>query len=116
MPSESSGSAVIRWADPETVREAVEELARRLRDEHPEVRRIYWYGSWVSGAPTPSSDVDLCVVISGDPRRPRERVPDYLPDRFPAAIDLAVLTEDELEDLRERAPGWYRAISSGRML
>lgn len=42
------------------------------------------------------------------------RVPDYLPDRFPVPLDLAVLTEAEWRQLPERAPGWFRAIAAGR--
>lgn len=64
--------------------------------------------------PTPASDVDLCVVVESDDRRPRDRIPDYLPDRFPAGVDLLVLTEAELENLAARAPTWHRAIVSGR--
>jgi len=114
MPNGSCGSAVIRWADPEAVDRAVRGFARSLLASHPEVRRVYWYGSWVTGIPTPSSDVDLCVVVSHDSRRPRDRIPDYLPERFPTGVDLTVLTEEELQELRERSPAWYRAIIKGR--
>lgn len=75
--------------------------------------RIYWYGSWVSGGATPSSDVDLCVVVDADERSPRHRVPDYLPSRFPVGVDLVVLTESEWRDLAERAASWHRAIVGG---
>jgi len=90
--------------------------ANALRLHRPGVRRIHWYGSWVSGVPTPSSDVDLCVVIERDARRPRDRIPDYLPDRFPVGIDLVVLTERELDELEERSPAWHAAIVGGRAL
>jgi uncharacterized protein len=107
---------MVRWADPERIAEAVREYAAAMRREKPQVRRIYWYGSWVSGDPIPSSDADICVVVSEDERRPRDRLPEFLPARFPVGIDLSVVTEEELESLRERAPEWYRAITSGRLL
>ena len=90
--------------------------ARGLRDRRSEVSDIYWYGSWVSGTATPSSDVDLCVIVKDDARPPRHRIPDYLPGRFPVGVDLSVLTEEELAELPDRAPSWYRAITGGRRL
>ena len=106
---------MVRWADPDRIAEAVREYAENLR-RRPEVSRIYWYGSWVAGVATPSSDVDLCVIVKADVRRPRDRVPDYLPERFPVGLDLVVLTEDEMEELPERAPSWHRAMVEGREL
>lgn len=88
--------------------------AAELRTRHPGVRRIYWYGSWVSGIPRPSSDVDLCIVVEADERPPRDRTPDYLPERFPVGVDLIVLTERELDALAEQSPSWHRAIVSGQ--
>lgn len=107
---------MVRWADPERIAAAVARYAGLLRARHPEVTEIYWCGSWVSGAATPTSDVDLCVVVESDERRPRDRLPDCLPSRFPVGIDLHVLTEEEMAGLPERAPTWHRAIVSGRRL
>lgn len=106
---------MVRWADTEAVGAAVSQLAAELK-KRPEVREVRWYGSWVSGIPTPSSDVDLCVVVESDDRRPRERIPDYLPSGFPTAIDLVVFTRAEFASLPERAPEWHRAITGGRLL
>lgn len=116
MPLESSSSAVVRWADADRISAAVEAWAEELRRLDPSVSRVFWYGSWVKGRPTPSSDADLCVVLESDERRPRDRVPDYLPRQFPVGVDLVVLTEGEFRQLEERSPGWFRAITSGRRL
>ena len=105
---------MVRWAEPERVELAVREYAEALRRRDRTVSRVLWYGSWVTGVPTPSSDVDLCVVLETSDRRPRDRIPEYLPDRFPVGIDLTVLTEEELKILADRAPTWYRAIVGGR--
>lgn len=107
---------MIRWADPIPVDRAVREFAERLRRERPEVRGIYWYGSWVTGIPTPASDADLVVVVDHDTRPARDRVPDYLPDRFPVSVDLTVLTEEEWDRLPAVAPEWHRTVMSGRRL
>lgn len=104
---------MIRWADYEAVERAVRELAGRIREEHRGVRAIYWYGSWPAGDATPSSDVDLCIVVEDDDRPARARSPDYLPTRFPVPLDLTVLTEAEWRRLPERTPSWHRAITAG---
>lgn len=107
---------MVRWADPERIAAAVTEYAADLRARRREVTRIFWYGSWVRGDATPSSDVDLCVVVAEDDRKPRDRLPDYLPTRFPVGVDLVVLSEAELEALPKRAPDWHRAITHGRQV
>ncbi len=113
MRTASSGTAVIRWADYEAVEYATRQLADRIREQHDQVRAIHWYGSWPAGTATPSSDVDLCIIIEADDRPPRTRTPDYLPGRFPVPLDLTVLTAAEWERLPDRAPSWYAAIEAG---
>lgn len=95
---------------------AVREHVASIRQRFPLVRRVYWYGSYSAGIPTPRSDVDLCIVLAHDARRPRDRLLDFLPDRFPVGIDLCVVTEEELAALAQSAPGWHRAIVSGRQM
>ena len=107
---------MVRWADPERVAEAVQAYVDDVRVRELSVSRVFWYGSWVSGVPTPSSDVDLCIVLESDDRPPRDRVPDFLPHSFPVGIDLVIFTEEELRDLAKRAPSWHRAIVSGRVM
>ena len=107
---------MVRWADPERIERAVRAYGRDLRARNPLVTQVLWYGSWVTGVPTPASDVDLCVVLRSDHRRPRDRIPDFLPDRFPVGIDLKVITEEELQELAATSPSWHRAILAGRVV
>jgi predicted nucleotidyltransferase len=109
----SSTSARVRYADPEAIRRAVDRFAAAVRAAHPEVRRIRWFGSWVSGGWSPGSDVDLCIVVDRCTLRVRERAPAYLPRTFPVGIDLFVYTEEELEHLGNEHPSFARAIESG---
>lgn len=106
-------SVVIKSVHKEKIREAVAAYANQLRQEHPEIKRIIWFGSWITGLPTPGSDVDLCLVLSFSAKPPRERISDYLPLGFPVGIDLFAYTETELERLKHTSPGWYKAITSG---
>jgi predicted nucleotidyltransferase len=109
-------SVVIKSADREAVTRAVVSYAASLRAGHPEVERLIWFGSWVTGLPTPGSDVDLCIIVSSADRPMRDRVPDYLPLGFPVGLDLFVYTRAEFESLEERSPGWRATILSGRDL
>ena len=77
------------------------------------MRRIIWFGSRVNGTPTPGSDVDVCVVISGSSRPVRDRIGDYLPFGFPVGVDLFPYTEAELARLEREHPSWHAAITSG---
>lgn len=107
-------SVVIKSIDHNQIREAVKSLAEQIRQQHPEVERVIWFGSWVTGLPTPASDVDLCLILSSSDKPPRDRIPDYLPLGFPTGIDLFAYTNDEFARLRHSSPSWYKAITSGQ--
>ena len=109
-------SVVIKSTDPKQIEQAVQDYVARLREEYPEVQRVIWFGSWVSGHPMPGSDVDLCLILSASDKPVRERGPAYLPVGFPVGIDLVAYTQTEFEQLAERSPGWHAAIASGRDL
>jgi predicted nucleotidyltransferase len=107
-------SVVIKSIDPDQIREAVTSFAEHIRRQHSEVERVLWFGSWVTGLPTPASDVDHCLILSSSDKPPRERIPDYLPLGFPTGIDRFAYTKDEFERLRHSSPGWHKAITSGQ--
>lgn len=104
---------MIRSANREEIAQAVEELACSLRANHPEVERVIWFGSWVTGLPTPGSDVDLCLILSSSDEPLRDRVVAYLPVGFPVGIDLLAYTRTEFALLPEVSPSLYAAIASG---
>lgn len=114
MPEKSSSSVVIKSVDPQAIQSAIEAYVEELQNRYPEVERLYWFGSWVSGLPTPGSDVDLCLILSSSQERPRDRISRYLPSRFPVGIDLFAYTRDEFDRLRKDSPQWFAAITSGR--
>jgi predicted nucleotidyltransferase len=107
---------VIRSADREAIARAVASYVTRLRAKHPEIQQVIWFGSWVTGIPLPGSDVDLCLILSGSDKPPRERIPEYLPVGFPVGVDLFAYTQTEFEQLKETSPGWYETITSGRKI
>ncbi len=112
-PSGSSSSLVVKPNNQAGVESAVRDWARRLRECRPEVRRVIWFGSRVTGTPAPGSDVDVCVVLAHADKPFRERIGDYLPYGFPVGVDLFPYTVAELERLRLERPSWHAAIASG---
>ena len=96
------------------ISEAVETYVTRLRSSRPEVKRVIWFGSWMTGLPTPGSDVDICLILSSSDKAVRDRPPDYLPAGFPVGIDLFAYTREEFEHLAEISPAWHAAIISGK--
>ena len=112
-PSGSSASLVVKSNNQAAVERAVRGWAGRIRERRPEVLRIIWFGSRVTGTPAPGSDVDVCVVLAHADKPIRDRIGDYLPYGFPVGVDLFPYTVAELERLRSRQPSWYAAISSG---
>ena len=85
-----------------------------MREQHPEIERVIWFGSWVTGLPVPGSDVDLYLILSSSDRSPQDGISDYLPVGFPVGIDLFAYTQVEYVRLRATSPGWYKAIASGK--
>ena len=106
-------SVIIKSIVRNKIQTAVSAYAADLRHKHPEVERIIWFGSWVTGSPTPGSDVDLCLILSESDQPRRERISKYLPLGFPVGVDLFAYTQDEFEQLKQHSPSWYQAIASG---
>ncbi|MEM3147241.1 MAG: nucleotidyltransferase domain-containing protein, partial [Archaeoglobaceae archaeon] len=52
--------------DAEALRSRLEEIAGRIRREHPKVRKIWLFGSFARGDFTPRSDVDIAILLSED--------------------------------------------------
>jgi predicted nucleotidyltransferase len=113
VPRESSPSVVIKSANRAEIAQAVETYVAQLRREHPEIQRVIWFGSWVTGIPTPGSDVDLCLIITHTDKPRWERSVDYLPVGFPVGVDVFVYTPEEFARLAQESPGWSAAIQAG---
>ncbi len=116
MQKESSTSVVIKYTDPERICEAVESYALRLKSQYDEIKRIFWFGSWIHGLPSPGSDVDICLLLSHSDLPLRERVSLYISVGFPVGIDLFPYTESEFIVVKSQSPVWYQSILSGREL
>ncbi len=77
------------------------ELFRKLRryvkkiaDEN--VLLIVLIGSFARGDYTAFSDLDLVIIVKKDPRRPMDRIPDYLDPSLDIDVEPRVYTIDEI--------------------
>jgi predicted nucleotidyltransferase len=92
-------SVVVKSIDEGAVRRAVDRYAADLLATRPNVEEIVVFGSFERGTFAPGSDVDVLIVLSSAETPVRDRVPDFLPSRFPVPLDLFPYTRQELSDL-----------------
>jgi len=100
MRDESSSSVEVRFLDLDQVLRDLRHAAAEAKREHPEIVKVYLFGSLVKGNWTADSDADMIVVA-------RQEFPDYIRSRsayqiFTATIptDTLVYSESEFEQLR----------------
>lgn len=96
----SLSSVRVFWPNTSSVKTALEHLASLLI-QREEVLGVYLCGSWARGSYTAASDVDVLVMIRDGSEQSlmmaHDRVPAYLPGRFPVSLDLFVFTPDEAD-------------------
>jgi predicted nucleotidyltransferase len=92
------GSVEIKSVDAKEVRRRADEYARELFATQLEV---IVFGSFANDTYAPGSDLDLFIVLNEANERPRERVRQFLPTRFPVPVDVFPFTRSEMEELRD---------------
>ena len=100
MRDESWSSVEVRFIDLDQVLRDLRTAAAEAKRVHPEVMKVYLFGSLVKGNWTADSDADLIVVV-------RKDFPDIVRSRsayqiFTPSIptDTLVYSEREFEELR----------------
>jgi len=71
--------------------------------EDPRVESVVLFGSLAKGNYTARSDADICIILKNDdPRRPTDRIPQYLAafSGAPVPVDVLVYTRAEVERMR----------------
>ena len=120
MPKGSSLSVGATYLDKEGRIEQLRQAAMRARKRAPEIKRVILFGSLASGIPSPRSDADLLIVVESSPHRhSRDRIPDALHALrpLPCAVDLYVLTSEEVERFqRDGSPLLRIALTNGKDL
>ena len=90
----------------------LKEWANQLTKMHQEVLKIGYFGSYARDDYTPSSDLDILIVVKESEKPPHKRLLDYAVDRFPVGCEVFVYTEEELERKREIKKGWVHTMLS----
>jgi predicted nucleotidyltransferase len=104
----------VTYFDREGVRQAVDEYVHALAARHRELEEVVLFGSLASGTPVPGSDVELVLVLSSSDRPFRERIPLFLPGRFPVGVDVFPYTRAEIQRMRQEGnPLIVRALREG---
>lgn len=98
MLRRSFGTVKVFSLDRPGIRRALQDLIEERYRPDPNVAAVYLFGSFARGNAVPGSDVDLLVVLRDDPRPPRDRIPDYLPQGFPVGVDVVPWTQAELDE------------------
>jgi predicted nucleotidyltransferase len=113
-PSGSLSTVNVTYFDREGVRRAVAEYVHVLAARHAELEEVVLFGSLASGTPVPGSDVDLLLILGSADRPFRERIPLFLPGRFPVGVDVFPYTRSEIERMRrEGNPLVLRMLRDG---
>ena len=94
----------------------IEELSRRIAAEF-QPQRIFLFGSYAWGQPTPDSDVDLLIVMPFDGKSVAKSVEMRLKVRPPFPVDLLVLTPDKVRERLSLGDPFIRSIlEEGKVL
>ena len=92
-------SVEIKSVDAAQVRRCMDDYAARLLATNPIVEEIIVFGSFLEDTYAPGSDLDVFIVLSSAQQRPRDRIPDFVPDAFPVPMDVFPFTRAEMAEL-----------------
>ena len=99
MQRKLSPSVRITYFDKEIVWNALEQFVAELAGKNREIKRILLFGSLARGESVPGSDVDLLIVLNDSDKSFLDRIPEYMPSKFPVGVDVFPYTETELESM-----------------
>ncbi|HOJ39587.1 MAG TPA: nucleotidyltransferase domain-containing protein [bacterium] len=100
----------VKSVPPEEVVAALKKWKEKLSREHPEVKRVGYFGSYATGSYTPSSDLDVILVLRDCPRPFPARLADYSAEGIPVACEVFPYTEKEIEQLGKEDSPWIKQI------
>lgn len=98
MPTTSSGSVEVSFLDRDRVLEELRRAVGQARALHPEIVRVFLFGSLARGDYSAASDADLIVVVRRDFQGVLDRAP-YQIHTPVISTDTLVYSEPEFERL-----------------
>ena len=110
MPKKSLNSVKIKSVHRDIVINRLKEWACQIAEKHEEIVKIGYFGSYARDDYTPSSDLDVLIVVRESLKPPHKRLLDYSIDHFPVGCELFVFTEEELGRKKALNKGWMHTI------
>jgi len=115
MQKQLSPSVRIKYFDKEAVQQAIGQFVEQIKQNRPEVKKVVLFGSFVRGESVPGSDIDLLIILRESNLPLLERIPQYMPSRFPVTVDVFPYTEDELREMVSQGNFFVKkALQEGR--
>jgi predicted nucleotidyltransferase len=110
MRERLSNSVKVVFADKTRVLRQLEDYAKILKQKHPEVERVGYFGSYANETYGPASDVDLLIILKQSSRRFLDRIPDFLPANLSVCCDVFPYTSEEINKMKEQNNPWIRHV------
>jgi predicted nucleotidyltransferase len=92
----------VTFLDLERILSRLTERAHQLLASRSTVLEVSLFGSLVRGNYSPGSDADLLIILSNDPRRFIDRIPEFLEyfSGLGLPIDVFPYTAEEIDSMR----------------
>lgn len=103
LQRKSSGSLKILSVDKEKLIRELKKIAQRLKKEK-NAERVLLFGSFAKGNFTPSSDLDILIVVKRSDLPFIKRRDEFAPyfEHLPFDANILIYTEDELKKIENR--------------
>ncbi len=112
MPKKSLNSVKIKSVNKKILIDRLKEWSYEAAKTHKEILKIGYFGSYARDDYTPSSDLDILIVVKHSNKPPHKRLLDYSLDYFPVGCEVFVFTEEEIRKKKESKKGWLNTILS----
>jgi predicted nucleotidyltransferase len=77
----------------------MDDYAARLLATNAAVEEIIVFGSFAENRYAPGSDLDVFIILATAQERPRDRMADFFPAKFPVPMDIFPFTRAEMAEL-----------------
>lgn len=102
MPARSLHSSVLKWPDAHTVEQALCRWAQCLAQEHPEMLRVGYFGSYARGDAGVGSDIDIVIIVAQSALPFERRSACWDATNLPVPADVLVYTAAEWQAVQGR--------------
>lgn len=105
----------ITSVDKNILTETLKKIAERIKVGHPEIRKIYLFGSFSKNNFMPYSDVDIAIIVAFNNKNFIIRQDDFI-DYFreiPQDVNLLIYTESEIKKMQDANSIFIREVLDG---